>query len=127
MSFEFQDFETLVEIPGEGQVRLVLSDDLDAAYAPLSPEMTARIADALDKAPGWLAVARERIREEFPDGEAPELTSVCVLSEPPEPWRFGVSFWVAEDREHGRGLQFAAVETGGYTVVEYGGAEVAFY
>ena len=33
MSFEFQDFETLVEIPGEGQVRLVLSDDLDAAYA----------------------------------------------------------------------------------------------
>lgn len=86
MSFEFQDFETLVEIPGEGQVR-----------------------------------------EEFPDGEAPELTSVCVLSEPPEPWRFGVSFWVAEDREHGRGLQFAATETGGYTVVEYGGAEVAFY
>ena len=89
MSFEFQDFETLVEIPGEGQVRLVLSDDLDAAHAPLSPEMTARIADALDKAPGWLAVA--------------------------------------EDREHGRGLQFAATETGGYTVVEYGGAEVAFY
>lgn len=127
MSFEFQDFETLVEIPGEGQVRLILSDDLDAAYAPLSPEMTARIADTLDEAPGWLAVARERIREEFPDGEAPELTSVCVLSEPPEPWRFGVSFWVAEDREHGRGLQFAATETGGYTVVEYGGAEVAFY
>lgn len=39
MSFEFQDFETPLEIPGEGQVRLVLSDDRDAAYAPLSPEM----------------------------------------------------------------------------------------
>ena len=52
---------------------------------------------------------------------------MCVLSDPPEPWRFGVSFWVAEDREHGRGLQFAATETGGSTVVEYGGAEVAFY
>lgn len=52
---------------------------------------------------------------------------VCVLSEPPEPWRFGVSFWLAEDREHGRGLQFAATVTGGYTVVEYEGAEVAFY
>ena len=85
MNYEFHDFETLVEIPGEGQVRLILSDDLDAAYVPLSPEMTARIAEALEEAPEWLAVARERIREEFPDGEVPELTSVCVLSEPPEP------------------------------------------
>ena len=85
MNYEFHDFETLVEIPGEGQVRLILSDDLDAAYAPLSPKMTARIAETLGEAPEWLALARERIREEFPDGEEPELTSVCVLSEPPEP------------------------------------------
>ncbi len=48
--------------------------------------MTARIADALDKVPGLLAV----------------------------------------DREHGRGLQFTATETGDYAVVEYGIAEVAF-
>lgn len=47
--------------------------------------MTARIAETLGEAPEWLALARERIREEFPDGEEPELTSVCVLSEPPEP------------------------------------------
>ena len=25
MNYEFHDFETLVEIPGEGQVRLILS------------------------------------------------------------------------------------------------------
>ena len=48
MNYEFHDFETLVEIPGEWQVRLILSDDLDAAYVPLSPEMTARIAEALE-------------------------------------------------------------------------------
>lgn len=78
----------------------------------------------LDNIDQWLPQVVARIDSEFDKQVEKKLTNIFILSEPDEDdLIFGVSFWIAEDTEHGRG---AKISMNNNQLIEYGHAEDAF-
>lgn len=120
-----KNLETKVNL-GDGleKVRLVISDDLDAAYQPLPLEYEKRIIEFLSKVDQWLPMVEERINSEFSAEVGSQLMQVFILSEPAEDdLIFGLGFRVEEDIEHGRG---AKVSMNDLSIIAYGLADIAF-
>ncbi|MBG9987798.1 hypothetical protein HZY88_02245 [Aerococcaceae bacterium DSM 111176] len=123
--FEFKNFETSINLGDEQEkVTLVISDDLEAAYEPLPEDYEKKIVHFLDNIDQWLPQVVARIDSEFDKQVEKKLTNIFILSEPDEDdLIFGVSFWIAEDTEHGRG---AKISMNNNQLIEYGHAEDAF-
>ena len=120
-----KNFETKVNL-GDGleKVRLVIFDDLEAAYKPLPLEYEKKIIEFLSKVEQWLPRVEERIDSDFSAEVEKQLMQIFILSEPAEEdLIFGLGFWVEEDIEHGRG---AKISMNDLSILEYGLADIAF-
>ena len=103
---------------------LVLSDALEASEENLDASFRERIANFLNASGTWYPHCIDRIRQENNDVQEVKLMRAYIISEQVDyPIVFGLSFRVAFDIEHGRGLKISEDDL---SVIEYGVADVAF-
>ena len=127
-----KDLEMIKSIDGiKNRIRIVLSDGLYAAEEVLPDKYKSQIASFLNSTEVWLEKALIAIREwakneyslvEFNPSEI-ELLAIFILYEQSEDEKYGLSFRVSFDEEHGCGLKISGND---HQVLEIGEADVAF-
>lgn len=116
-------YEMIINIPEQDQpVTLSISDDLDAAYKPLSKIFQEKIIDFLNKSSTWYDLGKKKINHEFSKDTPSRLLTIYILSENlEEDIIFGLLYRIEEDIEHGRGIKI----TSNMEIIEYGIGDVA--
>jgi hypothetical protein len=110
--------------PQKEKVVLVIPDSLEASEEELEPAYKDKIAGFINAADSWYPSAVGEIRKEFAKPGDIRLTRLYVLSEQSEKTlRFGLSFRVEADVEHGRGMK---IDGATFEILKYGAADVAF-
>lgn len=120
-----EDYQMVINIPEESNpVSLIISDELDAAYEPLSNSFQKKIIEFINKSNVWYPLAHERINKEFSKDIASQLMNIYILSEEDNKNTiFGLLYRIEEDVEHGRGIKI----TDDMKIIEYGIGDIAIY
>lgn len=120
-----EDYQMVINIPEESNpVTLIISDELDAAYEPLSNSFQKKIIEFINKSNVWYPLAHERINKEFSKDIASQLMNIYILSEEDNKNTiFGLLYRIEEDVEHGRGIKI----TDDMEIIEYGIGDIAIY
>ncbi len=129
-----EDLETSVFISAlKNEVRLVLSDDLEASEQELTEEYKERIVQFLEEISIWYNKTIDAVKQ-YADGEYGikdvssndiELIAIFIRFEQDEPTLFGLSFRTEFDVEHGCGIKLKGNDQQ-FEIVEIGCADVAF-
>jgi hypothetical protein len=106
-------------------IRLSISDGLDAAHEPLQDDYKNRIANFINFSKSWFPIALNKIKTETENPGELQLICIHILFEQNQDNSlFGLEFYVDFDMEHGRGM---VINGESLEIVGYGDADVSIF